>query len=141
MENIGLGAGLAALAFWGFVGTCVIATTWASIRKRDAQHETVRRLIESGQSVDEELMRKLSLMDDGVNEHADRDFFITGLWLLPLSVGMVIFAVFLGTVEPDTLPILLGVAGLLACMGFGALLAARIVRRWYPENDTETGQH
>lgn len=36
MENIGIGAGLAAIAFWGFVAAIVVTTYWDTIRKRDA---------------------------------------------------------------------------------------------------------
>ena len=57
MENVGvgvgIGAGLAALAFWGFIAAVVVAYYWDSIRKRDAQHETVRRALESGQQLDQ----------------------------------------------------------------------------------------
>ena len=48
MQSFSLGAGLAALAFWGFIASVVVAGIWYDIRKRDAQHETVRRIVESG---------------------------------------------------------------------------------------------
>ena len=59
MEDIGTGAGLAALGFWLFVASAVATGVYNSIRKRDAQHETLRRVIESGQTVDQELAEKL----------------------------------------------------------------------------------
>ena len=52
----GIGGGLAALAFWGFIGSIVVAGIWYGIREREAQHETFRRVIESGQPVDQALM-------------------------------------------------------------------------------------
>ena len=58
MQDFGLGAGLAALAFWGFISSVVVAGIWYAVREREAQHETVRRLVESGQSIDSELMDK-----------------------------------------------------------------------------------
>jgi|TARA_Y100000310_G_scaffold214131_1_gene215102 hypothetical protein len=132
MENIGLGAGLAALAFWGFVAAVAVASYWDTIRKREAQHETVRRLVESGQPIDQELMDKLLLLSDGGSQRHDRDFQLTGMWLLPVAVGMAVFALILGSQHTQALGALLGVAGLLACMGIGCLLAARVARRWYP---------
>ncbi|MCZ6889644.1 MAG: DUF6249 domain-containing protein [Gammaproteobacteria bacterium] len=134
MEHIGLGAGLAALAFWGFVAVAVLAGVWNGIRKRDAQHETVRRLIESGQTIDQELLEKLALVSGDENRRPDREFHITGLWVLPVAVGMAIFALILGQAEPDALFPLLGVSALLACLGIGWLVAAKIVARWYAAN-------
>ena len=131
MADIGLGVGLAALAFWGFVATCVFAGVWHEIRKRDTQHETVRRLIESGQPIDQELLEKLSLASDGGSSHPDRDFYITALWLLPVAPGLAIMAFFLGSITPDALAPILGAAALVACLGIGYLVASKVVRRRY----------
>lgn len=59
MQGFTLGAGLAALAFWGFIASVVVAGVWNDIRKREAQHETVRRLFESGRELDEKTLDKL----------------------------------------------------------------------------------
>ena len=75
METIGIGAGLAALAFWGFIAI-VAVTVWDGIRKREAQHKTLRRLIESGQPLDQQLMEKLSLAGDSANARPDGDFLL-----------------------------------------------------------------
>ncbi len=131
MAELGLGVGLAALAFWGFVASCVVAGVWNGIRKRDAQHETVRRLIESGQPIDQALMEKLSLVSGDGNRRHDRDFYVTGLWLLPIAPGLAILALFLGSLEPEALPAILGAAALVACMAIGALVAGKITERWY----------
>ena len=131
MENIGLGVGLAALAFWGFVATAVVAGVWDGIRKRDAQHETVRRMIESGQTVDHEVMEKLSLGGDESNKRPDRDFYITGLWLLPVAPGLAMLGYFLGTIRPEAQAPLMGASALVACLGVGYLVASRFVRRGY----------
>jgi hypothetical protein len=139
MENIGIGVGLAALAFWGFVATAVVAGIWDGIRKRDAQHETLRRMIESGQPVDQELMNQLSLQGGGSNR-PDKDFYITGLWLLPVSVGMFFFALILGaTTAAKAEGPLLGVAALLACLGIGWIIAAKITARRYSKDSDTTG--
>jgi hypothetical protein len=140
MENldIGLGVGLAALAFWGFVAAAVVAGVWNGIRKREAQHETVRRLIESGQTIDQELMDKLLLLSDGGSKRVDRDFKVTGLWILPVAVGMAIFGLVLGSSEPDAMAPLLGISALLACIGVGALVAAKVTAGWYTvDGDSE----
>ncbi len=140
MPELGLGVGLAAIAFWGFVAACVVAGIWDSIRKRDAQHETIRRLIESGQPLDEEVMRKLSLSGDSGDKRHDRDFYVTGLWLLPVSVGLALFGLILGSQVPAALAPILGAAALTASLGAGALIAAKITKRWYADEDSAAGR-
>ena len=132
MQSIGVGAGLAALAFWAFVAVAVVATYWDSIRKREAQHETLRRLIESGQPIDRELTEKLFLMGD--NKRLDRDFRITALWILPVAVGLLPLALVLGLAVPQAQLPILGAAALLVIIGVGYWAASALVRRWYPPN-------
>ena len=139
MENVGIGAGLAAMAFWGFIGVVVLAGVWDNIRKRDAQHETVRRLIESGQSIDQELLEKLSLVTETGSKRPDRDFYITGLWLLPISVGLAVLALFISQLAAKALYPIMGAAALVACMGIGCLVAAKITGRWYADNGGSAG--
>lgn len=131
MPDMGLGAGLATLAFWGFVAVAVLAGVWDGIRKREAQQETLRRLIESGQKIDKELLDTLLLQSDDANKRHDRDFRITALWILPVAVGMAVFGLIFGHFYPKVLGPLLGVSGLLATLGFGYLVAAKIAGRWY----------
>jgi len=134
MEDLGLGAGLAAVAFWGFVATVVVAAIWDGVRQRESQHETVRRLIESHQRIDQELIDKLLLLSERGNKRFDMDFKVTGLWILPVAVGLAVFGLILGSEHPEALAPLLGVAGMLACFGIGFLMSAKIAKRWYPTN-------
>ena len=132
MEDLGVGAGLAALAFWGFVAVAVLASYWDVIRKRDAQHETLRRAIESGQSLDQQLVDKLLSTNSGGSKNLARDFQLTALWILPVAPGLAIFALILGAQVPDAQIPLLGASALVACLGVGFFVAAKIVHRWYP---------
>ena len=139
MEDLGLGAGLAALAFWAFVAAVVVAGIWNGIRKREAQHETIRRLIESGQPIDQELIDKVLDLSDGEDQRHDRAFKITAMWVLPTAVGMAIFGLILGSQDPDRLVPILGVSALLAVLGIGFLVASKIAARWYPvDSDSES---
>ena len=132
---------MAAMAFWGFVAVAVVAGVWDRIRKREAQHETLRRLIESGQPIDQELMEKLLLLSDGGKRRVDRDFKIAGLWILPAAVGLAIFGLILGTLDPAKQTALLGVSGLIAAIGIGCLVASKIAARWYPaDSDSKPNQ-
>ena len=135
MDDLGLGAGLAALAFWGFVAAVSVAAIWDGARKREAQHETVRRLVESGQPIDQALMEKLSLVSNGGNERHDRAFYITALWILPVAPGLAIFGLILSSIAPAALVPMLGASALLVCLGVGFLVAAKLTARWYPADN------
>ena len=134
MQSFTLGAGLASLAFWGFIAAVVVAGIWFDIRKREAQHETVRRIVESGKAIDEELMDKLLSLGSGKTERLDRGFKITGLIMLPTAVGLAVFGLIMGTQFPQAQLPLLGAAALVGCIGLGFLLTANIARRWYVQD-------
>lgn len=139
MDQIGLGAGLAALAFWGFIAVVTVAGIWDGVRKREAQHETLRRLAESGQPIDKEVMDKLLLLNSGRYKRYDVDFKVTALWILPVSVGLAVMAVILGMHVPDAKIPILGAAALAGCLGLGFLLASIIARRWNTGDDDSDG--
>lgn len=140
MQGFTLGAGLAALAFWGFIAAVVVSGVWFDIRKREAQHETVRRIIESGKPIDDELMDKLLSLGSGKAERLDRGFKITGFIMIPASVGLALFGLIMGTQFPDVELPLLGAAVLVGCIGLGFLVLAQIVKRWYlSDKETSSG--
>lgn len=125
------------MAFWAFIATAVVAGIWDGIRKREAKHETLRRLVESGQPIDKDMMEKLLLMNKGGSDRPDRDFFVTALWITPVSAGLAILGQILGYAVPQARMPILGAAALLAVLGVGYFIASRIVLRWYgPESDT-----
>lgn len=138
MQEWGLGAGLAAVAFWVFIAAVSVAGVWDNIRKREAKHETVRRLVESGQKIDSDLMDKLMGLTDNKSERPDRVFFITGLWILPVAVGVVALGFGLGFISPEAEVALYSVAGLLAILGLGFLLASKIVGSWYTDDNSSS---
>ena len=136
MDGDGLGAGIAALAFWGFISAMVVGGIWDGARKREAQHETLRRMIESGKPVDEALMTKLF---DREPKRPDRDLAVAAIIMFSIAAGLSIFAPFMNGVSGEASTILLGVAALVACIGIGLGLAAAFLRR-ARTYDRETGQ-
>jgi hypothetical protein len=128
MADMGLGSGLTALAFWGFIASIIIGGMWYSIRTKEAQQETLRRMIESGRPVDHELADKLLSVGEG-SPHLDRDLRVAAVLSLPTAAGLGLFGVVLGIQYPEALTPLLGAAVLLACIGVGLLVAARMVAR------------
>lgn len=133
-EMDGIGGGLAALAFWGFIGSIVVAGIWYGIREREAQHETFRRVIESGQPVDQALMDKVL----GGEKVVHRDLKIGGLIVLFTSPGLAVLGYFISLVNEKALMPLLGVAALTAFVGVGLLVASKYAERSYREDNQST---
>lgn len=137
MQSFSMGAGLAALAFWLFVAAAVVAGIWDGIRKREAQHETIRRIIESGQPVDKAVIDKLLLMNKAGSGRPDRDFLVTAMWIGPVALGLAVFGYILGYINPDARIALFGVSCLLAVLSIGYYLASKVVARFYTrENES-----
>ncbi len=136
MEHVSdINGGLMAIAFWGFIGICVIGGIWDAIRKRETKHETLRRLVESGQTLDENLLRHLDILSSDSSERFDRGFIITALWLLPIGLGMAVFASFMGQISAEAEIALYGVAAMLGVMGCGCLLAGKVISPWYSHQE------
>ena len=51
--------GLGAFGFWLFIAAVVIAALWYSLRRQQMRNETIQKLIESGQPIDQDLLDKL----------------------------------------------------------------------------------
>lgn len=114
--------GLAAFGFWMFIAAAVVSGVWDSIRKREAQHETLRRMIEAGKPPDQELMNKLL----GTGKDTSRDLTIGGLITLFVAPGLALMGYLID--EGAFVP-LLGVASLVAFVGIGLLVAAQFAKR------------
>lgn len=115
--------GLAAFGFWLFVGAAVVSGVWDGIRKREAQHETLRRMIESGKPPDQELTNKLL----GTGKNTSRDLTVGGLITFFVAPGLALMGYLIG--EGAFMP-LLGVAGLVAFVGLGLLVAGQFAKRF-----------
>lgn len=138
MQGISTGAGLAALAFWGFIAIIVVAGIWYEIRRREAQHETLRRLIDSGQPLDQMLADRIVSLSGGGRKRLERDLMAYGLVVLFAAPGLALLAVFVGWQFPPALLPLLGAASLVACIGIGLIVTARFVARWDREDGSST---
>lgn len=128
MFDAGFGAGMAATAFWVFVAVCVVAGIWDGIRKRETRHETVRRIIESGQSIDQEMLDELL----GPRLRPDQSLKIGGLLALFLAPGLAILGWLIGLGWDQAFLPLLGCAALVGILGVGLMVAAGMLRQEAP---------
>lgn len=125
-----LGGGIAALAFWGFVAAVVVTGIWSDIRKRDAQHETMRRIVESGQPIDDAVVERIFQR----SKRPDRDLRTAGLIVVFAAPGLAALGWFLGKLSPEAFMALLGVAALVGFTGIGLLVAAGFAKRSFDKD-------
>ena len=111
--------GLAAFGFWMFVAAAAVGGIWDGIRKRDAEHETLRRIIESGNKPDQALIDSLL----GSKKQPARDLKVAGLITIFVAPGLTLLGFVLSFRSEDSLMPLLGVSLLVACIGIGLLTA------------------
>ena len=121
-----VGAGIASFAFWAFIAAVVVAGVWDRAKKRDAQHETLRRMIEGGKPVDENLMKTLMI---GEPKHPARDLAVGAIVLFSISIGMGVLALVLRDDFDKALTPLMGAAGLVACLAAGLSVASAYIKR------------
>ena len=138
MEDFSSGAGMAALGFWLFVAIVVAVGVWESIRRRDAQHETLRRAIESGQSIDDDLTDKLLSLNSG-NQNLARDLNVSGVILLFIAPGLATMGwIMEHFLAEELFGVLLAVSLLILFVAAGLLMASFVVKRWYGD-DADAG--
>jgi hypothetical protein len=131
--------GLAAFGFWMFIGAAAVAGIWDGVRKRDAEHETLRRMIESGKEPDKAMVDKLI----GSRKKPERDLKVGGLIVIFVAPGLALMGWTISFVEEKVLIPLLGVAGLVLFVGIGLLVASNFLERAnakdYPDNRNTFG--
>ena len=130
---MGTAAGLGALGFWLFIGAIVVAGIWFDVRRRESEQETLRRVVESGQTIDSAVIDKL-LKVGGGQSRTDRDLKVSGLIVISLAPGIAILGWFLAKLQPEVMSVMLGVAILLGLLGIGLLVAGKVAERWYEED-------
>lgn len=125
----GIGGGLAALAFWGFIASIVVAGIWYGLRERQAQYDTLSRMIESGQTIDEDIVERIL----GGKDRIDVGLKIAGLIVIFIAPGIAVLAWFISQLSEPWLMPLLGAAALVAFVGVGLLVAAKFAEKSYRE--------
>ena len=123
----GLGAGLAAFAFWGFIAAVVVGGIWYAVREKEAQHETLRRMIDSGVDLDEAAISRVFKE----NNRPERDLRIGGIIAASAAPGLAVLGWFLRDISNEAFSALSGVAGLVAFIAIGLLIAAKVAEKSY----------
>ncbi len=119
----------AAFGFWMFIAAVVVAGIWYDAKEKETKQETLRRVVESGQDVNPEVIDKLIGESDGRN--TARDLRIGAYIMFGVAPGLFIFSLFLGMISGDARSALMGVSALVACIAGGLIGAARLVEQRY----------
>lgn len=124
-----IATGLGSLGFWVFLSAVVVARTWFDARKREAQQETLRRIVESGQQLDVAVIDRMLGASEG-NSRPDRDLKVAGIITMFVSPGLVILGWFLGRFNHKAFEVMIGVALLVLIVGAGIYVAGLMTKRW-----------
>lgn len=130
---MGNAAGLGALGFWIFLAAIIVAGIWFDAKKRESQQETLRRIVESGQRIDQAMMDKfLKAGSDG--NRTDQDLKVGGLITMSVAPGLFLLGFFLSKVEEQMMDVMLGVSLLVGFVGIGVYAAGKMAERWYEDD-------
>ena len=126
--------GLAAFGFWMFIAAAAVGGIWDGIRKREAEHETLRRIIESGKEPDPAVVDKLL----GHKKDSSNDLKVAGLIVVFVAPGLAVMGYLIGTVAFYPL---LGVACLVAFIAICMLFASRFLARANAQDNSPDNQN
>lgn len=130
---MGNAAGLGALGFWLFLGAVVLGGIWFDAKRRESQQETLRRIVESGQRIDQAMIEKI--LKSGRNAgRVDQDLKVGGLITLSVAPGLVLLGYFLSGLEEKMMDLMLGVSLLVGFIGIGLYAAGKMSERWYNDD-------
>ncbi len=124
---------LSGFGFWMFIAAVVVGGMWFEARKRETQQDTLRRLVESGKDIDEAVLEKMLAIGNKDNRK-DQELTTSGLIMLFISPGLYVLGYFMQELSEELLTILTGVAGLVAFIGIGLLVAGQVAKRWYTDS-------
>ncbi len=116
------GAGFAALGFWLFLAAVVVAGIWYDAREKETKQETLRRIVESGNNIDQEVIERI--LGENSASTVDRDLKIAAYITLSTAPGFALLGIAVGATKP-----LLGVASLAFSVGLGLYLAAKLAEK------------
>ena len=92
----GLGAGLGAIAFWGFLAAVVVGGIWYGLRERQAQYATLQRMLDGSQPIDEAIVDKVL----GGGRRMDLGLKVAAWIVLFTAPGLAVLGWFIGQLSP-----------------------------------------
>ncbi len=118
---------LAALGFWLFLAAIIVAGIWYDAREKETKQETLRRIVESGNNIDQEVIERI--LGENSADTLDRDLMVAAYITLSAGVGLLLLGLALGRVDSNALSALMGVSGLALSVGIGLFIASKLVEK------------
>ena len=122
---------MGALGFWIFITVVVAGGIWYDAKRKESQQETLRRIVESGRDIDPGVIDRI-VGSSGPKE-LERDLKVGAYVVLAVAPGLFAMGWFLGMIATEARVALTGVALLVAFVGAGLFLAARLVEKRYAD--------
>jgi hypothetical protein len=125
-----------AIAFWVFLAVAAVAGIVADYKKRQLALEPLRAAIERGQQLDPAVVERLMAPEprgEGLNALYVK---VGGIVTISAGIGVALLSFFLAEVVPVALYPVLGGGIVAVCLGLGLVVAARVIERHGPRQDT-----
>jgi len=129
MQDFTIGAGIASLAFWGFIAAVVLGGIWYDIRRRAEQQKTIRSIVESGQQLDQKMLESILATEKADPIKTSKDMKLAAIIIFFVGVGMVIFGILVGMQDQRALFPMMGIGGLMFAIGAGLWLASQFIAK------------
>lgn len=129
-------SGFATLGFWMFIAFLVVCNVWSNIRRRESQQETLRRIVESGQTIDAALIDKM-VGSVKRNSHAGRELKVAGIITMSVSPGLFLLGYFITGLDLEKLRVFIGLSLLVGIVGIGLFVAGMMVSRWQKQDENQ----
>ena len=132
MHPITIGNAIAAAAALLAIAGVLIAIVVSSQKYRQAKLDFMRSAMERGAALNPELIERIMHPSRaGVSRRAlpqGKGALVAGILVIAFGVGYGILAVFIALIAPSARFPMLGVAGLMICIGVGLLVVSRALR-------------
>lgn len=120
--------GLAAMGFWLFLAAIIVAGIWYDAREKETKQETLRRIVESGHNIDAEVIERI--LGENTAKTLDRDLKVAAYITGSAGVGLGLLGLAIGRNDSNALSALMGVSGLVLCIGVGLFIAAKFAEKY-----------
>jgi Flp pilus assembly protein TadB len=129
-------AGLASLGVWMIVAFVVVCSVWSNTRRRESQQETLRRIVESGQTIDAALVDKM-VGSVKRKSQAGRELKVAGIITVSVSPGLFLLGYFVSNGDPERLRAFIGISLLVGIVGVGIYVAGMMSARWNKQDENQ----
>jgi amino acid transporter len=124
-----IGAAVGAAAFWMFIAIVATAGVAGAAFRHHETQKTIRKAIESGQSLDPETLDRLLRSNRPSGPPPRAGFLVGGILMLAIGVGIALIGWFTAQTDPRQLYPGLGAGSLVGLIGLALLLCGLLIGR------------